>query len=109
MAQHARLKIDTGLQVYFRDPRSPRRRGTNENTIRTAAFKVDSTGCRNIGVMGVAMGIRKLRSKRLGWPPLMSPGRPPVADREERHLSLAKREELAILRVQGAGMREIAR
>ncbi len=23
MAQHARLKIDTGVQVYFCDPRSP--------------------------------------------------------------------------------------
>ena len=32
MAQHARLKIDAGLQVYFCDPRSPWQRGTNENT-----------------------------------------------------------------------------
>jgi IS30 family transposase len=32
MAQHARLRIDTGLEVYFCDPQSPWQRGTNENT-----------------------------------------------------------------------------
>lgn len=32
MAQHNRLKIDAGIQVYFCDPRSPWQRGTNENT-----------------------------------------------------------------------------
>ena len=32
MAQHASLRIDTGLRVYFCDPQSPWQRGTNENT-----------------------------------------------------------------------------
>jgi IS30 family transposase len=32
MAQHAQLRIDTGLEVYFYDPQSPWQRGTNENT-----------------------------------------------------------------------------
>ena len=32
MAQHAPLRIDTGLQVFFCDPRRPWQRGTNENT-----------------------------------------------------------------------------
>ena len=32
MAHHAKLRIDTGLEVYFCDPQSPWQRGTNENT-----------------------------------------------------------------------------
>lgn len=32
MAQHARLKIDSGLEIYFCDPQSPWQRGSNENT-----------------------------------------------------------------------------
>ena len=32
MSQHARLRIDAGVEVYFCDPHSPWQRGTNENT-----------------------------------------------------------------------------
>jgi IS30 family transposase len=32
MAQHQQLKLDTGMAIYFCEPRSPWQRGTNENT-----------------------------------------------------------------------------
>lgn len=32
MAQHAQLRIDTDLAIYFCDPQSPWQRGTNENS-----------------------------------------------------------------------------
>ncbi len=32
MAEHVKLRVDTGLAVYFCDPKSPWQRATNENT-----------------------------------------------------------------------------
>ena len=32
MADHVRFSVDTGVHVYFCDPKSPWQRGSNENT-----------------------------------------------------------------------------
>jgi transposase, IS30 family len=32
MAEHAKFTVDTGVAVYFCDPRSPWQRGSNEHT-----------------------------------------------------------------------------
>src|SRR5436309_2196502 len=131
------------------------------STTAIAVCRADSSGCRNTMTKEVAMTIRKRRSDRSVRGPLLSPGRPPVAGRDERrrfwaaiaagmasevaaigagvpqavgtrwfrkaggmppamfarsakplsgrYLSFAEREEIALLRVQGTTMQEVAR
>jgi IS30 family transposase len=71
MAQHARLKIDTGLQVYFCDPQSPWQRGTNENTnglLRQYFPKGTDLSLHTAEqIAGVATTLNSRPRKTLGW------------------------------------------
>ncbi len=71
MAQHARLKIDAGVQVYFCDPQSPWQRGTNENTnglLRQYFPKGTDLTVHNAGTLAaVAATLNGRPRKTLGW------------------------------------------
>jgi IS30 family transposase len=71
MAQHARLKIDTGLSVYFCDPHSPWQRGTNENTnglLRQYFPKGTDLSLHGITELeAVALALNTRPRKTLGW------------------------------------------
>jgi IS30 family transposase len=71
MAQHARLKIDTGLEVYFCDPHSPWQRGTNENTnglLRQYFPKGTDLSAHNTDALeAVALALNTRPRKSLGW------------------------------------------
>lgn len=71
MAQHARLRIDTGLAVYFYDPHSPWQRGTNENTnglLRQYFPKGTHLGAHGPGdLAAVAAALNGRPRKTLGW------------------------------------------
>ena len=71
MSQHAQLSIDTGLDVYFCDPRSPWQRGTNENTnglLRQYFPKgTDLSAHRSSELNAVALALNTRPRKTLGW------------------------------------------
>ena len=71
MSQHARLKIDTGLDVYFCDPHSPWQRGTNENTnglLRQYFPKGTDLSAHNKDALeAVALALNTRPRKTLGW------------------------------------------
>jgi IS30 family transposase len=71
MSQHARLKIDTGLDVYFCDPHSPWQRGTNENTnglLRQYFPKGTDLSAHNTDALeAVALALNTRPRKTLGW------------------------------------------
>ena len=71
MAEHARLRIDAGIDIYFCDPHSPWQRGSNENTngLLRQYFPRGTDLSRHSAdeLAAVALALNSRPRKTLGW------------------------------------------